>query len=641
MKRNIIRIFSLALALILAVPTTALAAETQHGVLTYEEVIAPQYENAGSFSEGLAPVKQNGKWGYIDTEGNVVIPFQYEMAYIFREGLAVVAANPQTHTSGEGEYAYTYTEVEWGFINTSGQYTPFMAREWDYETDTQVTRPLVRDAEFMPTSPQEKFFHNGVVVLGFGFGDEAFYTAKGSALPLDGCYPGNGTMNEGLAPVFGFDTEGSGWVDASGKTVKFFGEDTREYFGPVIENEWGGTSQSYRYISSVLPFNQGLAPVWQCTYDAETWEETFLLGFMNRSFQWVIQPQFTNYFYSGVNAAYQLFGDTGLAMVQKDGGKYGAVDKSGKTVIPFEYDELWPVNDGLILFQSNGKYGYMDAATLQTVIPAQYQKATGFNNGLAVAYDGSKAFLINKSGAAVPGADRLDPGTYFKEDADGGQTVWTPGEYVVIQNNGKYGFGHIEYLPELPAASEMDSWAYPEVVAAIEENLVPVYLQNLYLNNITRQEFCDLVIQAIEEVLDKEIKDLVKERTGKDMSTLLQAYPFKDSTSSSVIAANALEIVNGRGEGIFDPYATITRQEAATLLMRAAKVLGMDTGSAAAVSFGDSDQLEVWSRDAVNFVYQLKVMNGTGENRFSPTGSYTREQSYMTVYRLFKAVTGQ
>ena len=100
-------------------------------------------------------------------------------------------------------------------------------------------------------------------------------------------------------------------------------------------------------------------------------------------------------------------------------------------------------------------------------------------------------------------------------NADGGQTVWTPGEYVVIQANGKYGFGHIEYLPELPAASEMDSWAYPEVVAAIEENLVPVYLQNLYLNNITRQEFCDLVIQAIEEVLDKEIEDLVKERAGR------------------------------------------------------------------------------------------------------------------------------
>lgn len=640
MKRTVIRIFSLALALLLAVPATALAAEEQRGVLTYTEVVSPQYENAGSFSEGLAPVKQNGKWGYIDTEGRVVIPFQYEMAYIFNEGLAVVAANPQTKTSGEGDYAYTYTEVEWGFINTSGQYTPFMAQEWDDATGMQVTRPLVRDAEYLPASPQDKFFHNGLVALSFGFGDEGFYTTAGTALPLDGYYPGSGTMNEGLAPVFGFDSDGSGWVDASGKIVKFFGEDTREYFGPEIKDEWGMTSQSYRYISSVMPFNQGLAPVWQCTYDAESWEETYLLGFMNRSFQWVIQPQFTNYTYSGVNSAYRFFGPTGLAMVEKD-GKYGAIDKSGKTVIPFEYDELWPVGDGLILFCSNGKYGYLDAKTFQTVIPAQYQKASAFSDGLAVAYDGSKAFLISKSGAAVPGADHLDRDTYFKEDADGGQTVWTPGEYVVIQANGKYGFGHIEYLPELPAASEMDSWAYPEVVAAIEENLVPVYLQNLYLNNITRQEFCDLVIQAIEEVLDKEIEDLVKERTGRELSVLQQEYPFQDSTSANVIAASALGIVNGRGEGVFDPYATITRQEAAALLMRAAKVLGMDTGAVSSASFNDSEQLEVWSRDAVNFVYQIKVMNGTDGNNFSPAGSYTREQSFMTIYRLFQAVTAQ
>ena len=100
-------------------------------------------------------------------------------------------------------------------------------------------------------------------------------------------------------------------------------------------------------------------------------------------------------------------------------------------------------------------------------------------------------------------------------------------------------------------------------------------------------------------------------------------------------------IVNGRGECVFDPYATITRQEAAALLMRAAKVLGMDTGAVASASFNDSEQLEVWSRDAVNFVYQIKVMNGTDGNNFSPAGSYTREQSFMTIYRLFQAVTAQ
>ena len=41
-------------------------------------VINGQYESAGYFSNGLAKVKKNGKWGYIDERGTVVIDFQYD-----------------------------------------------------------------------------------------------------------------------------------------------------------------------------------------------------------------------------------------------------------------------------------------------------------------------------------------------------------------------------------------------------------------------------------------------------------------------------------------------------------------------------------------------------------------------------------
>ena len=36
-----------------------------------------KFESAGKFSEGLAPVKIGGKWGYINTDFNVVIPPKY------------------------------------------------------------------------------------------------------------------------------------------------------------------------------------------------------------------------------------------------------------------------------------------------------------------------------------------------------------------------------------------------------------------------------------------------------------------------------------------------------------------------------------------------------------------------------------
>lgn len=49
---------------------------------------------AGSFSEGLAAVSVNGKWGYVDTEGHFVIHPQFGSAGDFSEGLAVVTSSP-------------------------------------------------------------------------------------------------------------------------------------------------------------------------------------------------------------------------------------------------------------------------------------------------------------------------------------------------------------------------------------------------------------------------------------------------------------------------------------------------------------------------------------------------------------------
>jgi formylglycine-generating enzyme required for sulfatase activity len=45
---------------------------------TKAEVIPPQYQNALSFSEGLAAVRKGVKWGFIDYFGNEVIPAQYD-----------------------------------------------------------------------------------------------------------------------------------------------------------------------------------------------------------------------------------------------------------------------------------------------------------------------------------------------------------------------------------------------------------------------------------------------------------------------------------------------------------------------------------------------------------------------------------
>ena len=52
-----------------------------------------EYDDVGSFSEGLAWVGKDGKYGFVDKQGKLVIPLDYGNAGSFSEGLALVEKN--------------------------------------------------------------------------------------------------------------------------------------------------------------------------------------------------------------------------------------------------------------------------------------------------------------------------------------------------------------------------------------------------------------------------------------------------------------------------------------------------------------------------------------------------------------------
>lgn len=75
-------------------------------------IIAPQFDDAQPFSEGLAPVRvgdaDSGRWGYVDTTGRMVIQPQFTWAGPFSEGRAAV-------TVGD------LFEGKQGYINRAGK----------------------------------------------------------------------------------------------------------------------------------------------------------------------------------------------------------------------------------------------------------------------------------------------------------------------------------------------------------------------------------------------------------------------------------------------------------------------------------------------------------------------------------------
>lgn len=57
---------------------------------TGKPISTKTWEEAGEFKEGLAMVKENGKWGFIDTLGRKIIDCKYEVVSSFTKGAAMV-----------------------------------------------------------------------------------------------------------------------------------------------------------------------------------------------------------------------------------------------------------------------------------------------------------------------------------------------------------------------------------------------------------------------------------------------------------------------------------------------------------------------------------------------------------------------
>lgn len=182
-------------------------------------------------------------------------------------------------------------------------------------------------------------------------------------------------------------------------------------------------------------------------------------------------------------------------------------------------------------------------------------------------------------------------------------------------------------------------WAIEEVTAAIEAGLVPEGQQYSFTDSIAREQFCELAMTLLTVKTGKTTDELLK-----DNNVEIKADAFYDTTNPTVFAANALGIVGGVGNGQFSPGGQITRQDAAAMLMRTAKLLGLDTNGGSSVSFSDSKGIASYAKDAVAFVVGTKdknngksVMGGVSDKAFDPLGSYTKEQAFITMIRLFNA----
>ena len=199
-----------------------------------------------------------------------------------------------------------------------------------------------------------------------------------------------------------------------------------------------------------------------------------------------------------------------------------------------------------------------------------------------------------------------------------------------------------------PAATTppTSSWAQDEVQKADELGLIPGAIQGLetYRAPITRAQFCEMVVNFVARQQGSDLapfeKLLTRYKVEYDDQGMVKA-PFSDTAAEGVeTMAYYLGIVNGKGDGKFDPDGLLTRQEAATMLLRAyaAYAGGYEAlpSDVAETSYPDQAAIGDWAKDGVALMAQWKVMNGMDDGTFAPQANYTVEQCILTLLRLWE-----
>ena len=94
------------------------------------------------------------------------------------------------------------------------------------------------------------------------------------------------------------------------------------------------------------------------------------------------------------------------------------------------------------------------------------------------------------------------------------------------------------------------------------------------------------------------------------------------------------QIVQGVGDGKYDPNRTISREEMALMIRNFLKATGKNIKEKQAVSFSDQEEISPWAKDAVLEMAKLGLVKGTDKGEFEPRGPFTRAQVAQVLYNI-------
>ncbi|MNJ90786.1 KWG Leptospira [compost metagenome] len=312
-------------------------------------IIPAQYSTVGFFKEGLAWAEKSGKYGFVNKANETIIPFKFTSCNDFDKGRAIVQVDEL-----------------FGIIDRSGSYII----EPQYKDIGQFSEGLiyaVKDSLYgyfdglgyprIPEQYDEAFSFSGGMAKVTYKGLEGYIDEYGS-FKVKPLYESINLFGDSLIVIEG---------DESAKLANFQGDELK-----TIPIEEIGTLVSERAL--VISLDK--------------------IGYLSKNGQTAIPATFDYYTNAKTEGEF-----VGLYAKVSKANKFGIIDRFGKPVIPFTYSKLGGVSN-LIAFEKAGKWGYIDIQN-KIVIPAMYETAESFKSGLGVVQMLTLKGAVNAKGETV------------------------------------------------------------------------------------------------------------------------------------------------------------------------------------------------------------------------------------------------
>lgn len=168
-------------------------------------------------------------------------------------------------------------------------------------------------------------------------------------------------------------------------------------------------------------------------------------------------------------------------------------------------------------------------------------------------------------------------------------------------------------------------WAYEAISTLSDKGIINGREENKFVpdDEVTREEFTKMCVV----MMNLDVTD--------------QSIVFDDEKDGEwylgyISAARKNNIVSGKGDGSFGIGEAISRQDAAVILYNILKNNGLSNDKG--IDFADSDMISDYAIDAINVLSANGVINGVGDNMFSPLGRLTRAEAAKLIFESIKYI---